>query len=101
MAAVASAKLARRAAIYARISLDRTGAGLGIERQVDDCMALASGRGYVVEGIYKDNDISAYSGRVRPDYRKLLAVMEAGAVDVVVAWHTTVCTAHPVSSRNT
>jgi DNA invertase Pin-like site-specific DNA recombinase len=51
-------------------------------------MALAESRGYIVEGIFKDNDISAYSGRVRPDYRRLLAAMEAGAVDVVIAWHT-------------
>jgi DNA invertase Pin-like site-specific DNA recombinase len=85
---VAAARKVRRAAIYARISLDRTGAGLGVERQVDDCIALASARGYVVEAIFKDNDVSAYGGRVRPDYRKLLAAMEAGAVDVVVAWHT-------------
>jgi site-specific DNA recombinase len=85
---VVSTRKVRRAAIYARISLDRTGAGLGIERQVDDCMALAGVRGYVVDAIYKDNDISAYSGRVRPDYRRLLAAMEADAIDVVVAWHT-------------
>jgi DNA invertase Pin-like site-specific DNA recombinase len=71
-----------------RVSLDRTGAGLGVERQIDHCMALATARGYVVEGIFKDNDVSAYSGRVRPDYRRLLAAMETGAVDVVIAWHT-------------
>lgn len=86
--AVAAARSVRRGAIYARISLDRTGAGLGVERQLDDCMTLAKTRGYVVEGIYKDNDISAYSGRVRPGYRQLLAAMESGAVDVVIAWHT-------------
>jgi site-specific DNA recombinase len=85
---MAGARKVRRAAIYARISFDRTGAGLGVDRQVEDCMALAESRGYVVDAIYKDNDISAYSGRVRPDYRRLLVAMEAGGVDVVVAWHT-------------
>jgi hypothetical protein len=48
-----------------RVSLDRTGAGLGVERQIDHCMALATARGDVVQGSFKDNDVSAYSGRMR------------------------------------
>jgi DNA invertase Pin-like site-specific DNA recombinase len=38
--------------------------------------------------IYSDNDISAYSGKRRPGYRKLLADIQSGVVDVVIAWHT-------------
>lgn len=78
----------KRAAIYARISLDRAGAGLGVERQIEDCQALAQARKYTVTALFKDNDISAYSGRLRPDYRKLLDVMQSGEIDVVIAWHT-------------
>ncbi len=77
-----------RAAIYARISLDRNGASLGVERQIEDCQALASDRGWQVVGTYVDNDISAYSGKPRPGYRTLLSDIDAELVDVVVAWHT-------------
>lgn len=77
-----------RAAIYARISLDRTGAGLGVERQVADCRDLAERRGYNVVGVYSDNDVSAYKRRHRPQYVELLELMRAGAVDVVLALHT-------------
>lgn len=83
-----SPRAERRAAIYARISLDRTGAGLGVERQIDDCQALARTRGFAVEHVFTDNDISAYSGRARPEYRRLINAMQSNEVDVVVAWHT-------------
>lgn len=77
-----------RAAVYARISLDRTGAGLGVERQVADCKRLIAERGWTLTEVFHDNDISAYSGRPRPSYRRLLATMNTGDIDVVVAWHT-------------
>jgi DNA invertase Pin-like site-specific DNA recombinase len=76
------------AAIYARISQDRVGAGLGITRQREDCQRLITERGWRVAGVYEDNDISAYSGRIRPGYRQLLADLETGSIDAVVAWHT-------------
>ena len=78
----------RRAAIYTRISLDRAGAGLGIERQEVDCRKLAEQRSLAIAGVYADNDVSAYSGKRRPSYRRMLADIEAGVVDVVLAWHT-------------
>lgn len=77
-----------RAAIYCRISRDRIGAGLGVQRQEQDCRALASQHGWAVSAVHADNDLSAYSGKPRPGYRQLLADIEAGAVDVVVTWHT-------------
>lgn len=79
----------RQAAIYVRISEDKTGAGLGIERQEADCRALAGRLGWdVVEPIYSDNDVSAYSGKPRPGYRALLAALRAGDADAVLCWHT-------------
>lgn len=36
---------------------------------------------------FTDNDISAYSGRKRPAYLRLVDAIKAGEVDVVVAWH--------------
>jgi site-specific DNA recombinase len=77
-----------RAAIYCRISRDREGAGLGVERQREDCADLATSRGWTIAETYTDNDLSAYSGKPRPGYRQLLDDIAAGRVDVVVAWHT-------------
>jgi site-specific DNA recombinase len=77
-----------RAGIYARISDDREGAGLGVARQEKDCRGLADQRGWTVRQVYVDNDVSAFKGKARPAYSQLLADIEAGLVDVVVAWHT-------------
>lgn len=76
-----------KAAIYARISDDRTGAGLGVARQEEDCRALAEAQGFSVHAVYTDNDISAYSGKKRPGYQRMLADIAAGSVDVIIAWH--------------
>lgn len=77
-----------RAAIYARISKDREGAGLGVQRQEQDCRELAERLGWQVVAVYVDNDISAFSGKARPAYRNLLAAMRSGAVQGVLCWHT-------------
>ncbi|GAA3127536.1 hypothetical protein GCM10010466_17920 [Planomonospora alba] len=84
-----------RAAIYCRISQDRAGAGLGVARQEDDCRALIERRGWQVAGIYSDNDVSAYSGSPRPAWRRLLADIEAGAIDAIVCWHVDRLTRSP------
>ena len=76
-----------QAAIYVRISEDREGAGLGVKRQEADCRALAEQVGWTVAGVYVDNDLSAYSGRPRPAYRRLLDDLRAGSVEAVLAWH--------------
>jgi DNA invertase Pin-like site-specific DNA recombinase len=78
-----------RAAIYTRISRDnKEGSGLGVERQLEDCRKLAKNLGVTVIGEYSDNDISAYSGKRRPEYERMLGDIEAGRVDIVLAWHT-------------
>jgi site-specific DNA recombinase len=77
---------APRAAVYCRISSDPRGLALGVERQREDCLALAHRSGWQVTGTYTDNDISAYSGKPRPQYAALMGAVEAGEVDVVVAW---------------
>lgn len=77
-----------RAIIYCRISRDREGAGLGVERQREDCAALAAQLGVEVVAVYADNDLSAYSGKPRPGYRKLLDDLREGRADTVLAWHT-------------
>jgi site-specific DNA recombinase len=78
----------RSAAIYCRISKDRTGAGLGVDRQGQECRELAERLGWTVSAVHTDNDLSAYSGKRRPGYEALLADLEAGRADAVIAWHT-------------
>ncbi|MET7914422.1 recombinase family protein [Streptomyces avermitilis] len=77
-----------RAVIYCRISQDRTGAGLGVDRQREDCEALAERNGWDVVEVYVDNDVSAYSGKKRKRYEDMLADLEQGTATVVITWHT-------------
>ncbi|WP_104061117.1 recombinase family protein [Arthrobacter sp. 4R501] len=77
-----------RAAIYARISKDREGAGLGVQRQEQDCREVAQRMGWQVARVFVDNDISAFSGKARPAYKQLLEAMAAGSVQTVICWHT-------------
>jgi site-specific DNA recombinase len=76
-------------AIYARMSLDRTGAELGIDRQVEDCRELGQRLKLTGEPIvYPDNDISASTGKRRKHYEQLLADIQAGRITKVLVWHT-------------
>jgi len=76
-----------RAGIYARISEDRNGPALGVARQLEDCRAYAERRGWTVVAEFVDNDVSATNRRrQRPEYLRLLAEIERGAIDAVVVW---------------
>lgn len=75
------------AVIYCRISRDVEGAGLGVERQREDCLDLCSRRRWNVADVLIDNDVSAYSGKRRPGYDKALQALTEGRADVLVAWH--------------
>ena len=77
-----------RVIIYARISRDRAGANVGVARQQEECEAYAEQRGWNVVAVLSDNDISAYSGKVRPGYRSLLELIERRETDAVLCWHT-------------
>jgi site-specific DNA recombinase len=77
----------KRAAIYTRVSRDDTGEGRSVERQLEACRKLADLRGWEVTHELCDNSISAWSGKARPAWGETLGLVEAGAVDVVVAWH--------------
>lgn len=80
--------MTKRAAIYCRLSQDRTGAGVVVERQERECRELAGSLGWEVVRVYVDNDVSAYRKKPRPQYRELLAAVETGEVDAVLSWHT-------------
>jgi site-specific DNA recombinase len=88
--------MAKRTAVYCRISNDKEGAGVKVEDQRRDCLALAERLGLKVDprdhkdggDVYTDNDIGAYKNRPRPGYEALIAGIEAGHVGTVLAWHT-------------
>ncbi|KQP81637.1 recombinase family protein [Aeromicrobium sp. Leaf291] len=77
----------RRAAVYVRISKDRSAEGLGVARQEAECRELATRLGLEVGPVYVDNDLSASTGKPRPSYRAMLEAMSAGQLDAVLAWH--------------
>ena len=73
------------AAVYLRISEDRTGEQLGVVRQRQDCEELCRSKGSTpVE--YVDNDTSASNGKRRKDYERMLADIRGGSIGAVVAW---------------
>lgn len=59
-----------------------------MDRQEADCRALAARLGWPVVAVHRDNDVSAYSGKPRRGYRALVADLETGRADAVIAWHT-------------
>lgn len=73
--------------VYARISEDVAGEGLGVERQVGDCKELAARIGGTIIDTYVDNDTSAYSGKPRKGYERLLYDLVSGRINGVLAWH--------------
>lgn len=73
----------RSTAIYARISLDREGNQLAVDRQLALCRKLAKDRGLRVTAEYVDNSISATSGKRRPAFEDLLA----SKPESITVWH--------------
>lgn len=75
------------AAIYVRISSDPSGKALGVERQEEDCRALAARLGWKVAEVYADNDVSAYDRRKRrPQWLRMLDDLAAGKRDGVLVY---------------
>lgn len=76
----------KRVAIYARISRDVGGEGLGVARQVKDCEEYAARKGLAVVETLVDNDISASGLKKRPSYIRLKELMERREVDQVLVY---------------
>ncbi|OBG58884.1 MULTISPECIES: recombinase family protein [unclassified Mycobacterium] len=78
------------AAIYTRISNDPTGQRAGVDRQREDCRALAAGLGWEViepDPPFEDNDVSAFTGAERKGFERLLTAVKHGQVDAIICWH--------------
>lgn len=72
---------------YARISLDDENDRLGVTRQREDIDALAARLGWDIRDYYIDNNISAFKRNVRrPEFERLLADLEAGVIDGIIAY---------------
>jgi DNA invertase Pin-like site-specific DNA recombinase len=90
--------MGERYGIYCRISyVKRDGKveTLGVDRQEPPCRALVERLGGIVADVYVDNDISAYSGKRRPSYERMLGAAQMGAIDGIVAWHPDRLTRQP------
>jgi len=73
-------------AIYARISEDRAD-GAGVDRQLADCRVLVKRNGWGKAQEYTDNNISAFSGKVRPAYAQMLEAIKAGIIGRIVVYN--------------
>jgi DNA invertase Pin-like site-specific DNA recombinase len=87
-----------RVAIYCRISDDRDGEGLGVERQREDCIRRAEREGWEIVEVFIDNDISAStkSRKPRPDYKKMMKLAEDGAFDIILSYSASRLTRRPM-----
>ncbi|MGD0749200.1 MAG: recombinase family protein [Acidimicrobiales bacterium] len=81
-----------RAAVYCRISRDREGLELGVERQRADCLGLVKSKGWDLvhdrdSDTFTDNDISgAKDFTERAALGRMIRAIHAGEVDAVVAY---------------
>jgi DNA invertase Pin-like site-specific DNA recombinase len=84
-------------AIYCRISSDRKGDAVGVDRQEQDCKALAKRLGCEVAAIYVDNDLSAStkSRKPRPQYDEMMRLASAGQFAAILAYSNSRLTRRP------
>jgi site-specific DNA recombinase len=86
------------AAIYVRLSRsrDQDKATESLEGQIGPCRDLATRKGWtVLEPPFVDDDLSAYSGRHRPEFDKLLSAARAGQIQAIIAWDSDRLTRNP------
>ena len=75
-----------RCAVYLRISQDRDGDGLAVERQREDCLRLARERGWQVVEVYEDTCSASKRNVRRPAYDRMVADYRAGRFGALVCW---------------
>ncbi|WP_299956698.1 recombinase family protein [uncultured Modestobacter sp.] len=77
-----------RAVIYTRVSSDPNERGRSVSEQEDECRAVCQREGWQVVAVYSDNDRSAsrYATKARPQYKRVIAAVDAGEADVLVTW---------------
>ncbi|WJN62984.1 serine integrase [Streptomyces phage phiScoe25] len=79
--------MSKRAVIYTRVSRDDTGLGKSNDRQEAECRRLTDYKRLDVVAVESDISISAYSGKARPAWKRVLNMVRNGEVDYVIAYH--------------
>lgn len=77
-----------RCVLYARISFDRAGEQIAVQRQLHELRELAERRDFEVVAEAVDNDISAMNGDRRPGFEQVWELVRGGRVDHVLVWQT-------------
>jgi DNA invertase Pin-like site-specific DNA recombinase/cell wall assembly regulator SMI1 len=90
---------ALRVALYVRISSDPGGLEKGVDRQEEDCRALAEALGWRVVRVFRENDTSAYKQKtitlpsgervrrvIRPMFREMLQLLARRGADAMIAY---------------
>jgi len=70
-------------AAYVRISSDPYGTGVSTANQLAEIETWAEANGFHVAEVFRDNDVSATSGKTRPEFERLMASDWTTAV----VWH--------------
>ena len=73
--------MTKRCAIYARISNDHEARELGVDRQEQDCQALAARLDLEPIAVFRENDVGAstLSRKARPLYAEMIRRARAGS----------------------
>jgi DNA invertase Pin-like site-specific DNA recombinase len=66
-----------------------------VTRQIEDCRREAERRGFDVVDVYVDDDISAWSGKHRPEFERMVDDLRSRQIGAVVVWHLDRLTRHP------
>ncbi|QNK82614.1 recombinase family protein [Nakamurella sp. PAMC28650] len=79
------------AAIYSRLSRDRTGLSPNCQIQTEEAREYAQAQNYEVVAQLADNDISAskYSTKPRPGFNRLIEAIRRGEVEIILATEMT------------
>jgi len=77
----------RRAAAYGRISEDDQDRREGVDDQLRRAQAYIERRGWDLVDSFRDDDVSAFSGKPKPGYDALMAEAASGRVNTVVVRH--------------
>ena len=55
-------------------------------RQIEDCERLAERKVWSIAALYVDDDVSAWSGKRRPEYARMLADLETGTINGLLVY---------------
>lgn len=87
-----------RCVVYLRISRDDELEGLGVERQLGKCRAMLP-VGWEIVAVVDENDTSATKRKPRPKYQAMLADLQAGRFEAVMAYAQDRLTRKPIEAE--